>query len=79
MRPGKFRAALPVHTLTFKATSQPAQAGTAAAGVRVEHRVPDGSHYGDHNFVRAGPGVQAKETDDENLPGDCPFGRLRSA
>jgi hypothetical protein len=49
--------ALPVPTRTFEVTSQQAQPGDEAAGVRVEHRVPDGSRYGNHNLVCAGPAL----------------------
>ena len=34
MRPGEFRLALPVHTLTFEATYQQAKPGNEAACVR---------------------------------------------
>jgi hypothetical protein len=61
MRPGEFRLALPVHTLTFEATYQQAKPGNEAACVRscgwVEHRVPDGSLCGEHDLVCAGPGL----------------------
>jgi len=54
MRTEEFCVALPVHTLTFEATSQQVEPGNEAAYVRVKHRVPDGTCHRDHNFVRAG-------------------------
>ena len=59
IRPGEYYAegfcqALPVQTLIFQATSQPATPGNEAACVRVAHRVPGGSRHMDCNFVSAG-------------------------